>query len=153
MGLWSDFKKFAFKGNMIDLAIGVVVGSAFSGVVNSIVKDLILPPIGALLGKINFDELVLVLVPATETAEAVTLNWGTFLGTVLNFLIIAVSIFFMVTLVTKADRKLRAKQLAAEAEKKKKEEEEAKKKPTVEGLLTEIRDLLQENKNAPKGTV
>lgn len=153
--MWEKFKKFAFKGNVVDMAVGVVVGGAFGKIVTSLVNDLITPLIGLLTGGANFSELFVALsVPegvdasAVNTIEAakelgiVTLNYGNFIQTIIDFFIIAISIFMFVSIIQKSREK---------AEAKKKAEEEAAKaakpaeppKPTAEELLTEIRDLLK----------
>ncbi len=153
MGFFKEFKEFAVKGNVMDMAVGVVVGSAFTGIVNSLVKDIIMPPLGAVTGGLQFDALKIVLKEATDTAEAVTLNYGTFIQAVVNFLIIAFSVFCVVKFLNAAKTKLEAKQIAeAEAAKKAEEAEaarlaaEAADKPTTEQLLAEIRDLLKAQK-------
>lgn len=141
----SDFKKFAMKGNVIDMAVGVIIGGAFGKIVTSIVNDIIMPPIGLLVGGMNFKDLKLVMKPevlgadgAVETA-AVTLNYGNFLQQTIDFLIIAFSIFVIIRLIGKLSRK--------------KEEEAPAPAPAPapepsaeEKLLTEIRDLLKEKK-------
>ena len=107
----SDFKKFAMKGNVIDMAVGVIIGGAFGKIVTSIVNDIIMPPIGLLVGGMNFKDLKLVMKPevlgadgAVETA-AVTLNYGNFLQQTIDFLIIAFSIFVIIRLIGKLSRK------------------------------------------------
>ncbi len=152
--MWEKFKKFAFKGNVIDMAVGVVVGGAFGKIVTSLVNDLITPLISLLTGGANFSELFVILnakgadtaaiktIEAAKEAGFATLNYGNFIQTVIDFFIIALSIFMFVSLIQKA-RDI--------SEAKKKEEEEAAKaeapaeppKPTAEELLTEIRDLLK----------
>ena len=158
MGFLNDFKAFAVKGNVIDMAVGVVVGSAFSGIVNSLVSDIVMPVVGVLTGGINFTDYKVVLKEATESAEAVTLNYGTFIQTFVNFLIIAFSIFCVVRVMNKAkgrleqlEKKKHEEEEAAAAAAKKAEEEaaaakaaeEAAKAPSTEALLAEIRDLLK----------
>ena len=106
-----EFKEFALKGNMIDLAVGIIIGGAFGGMVTSLVKDVIMPPIGALLGGVDFANMFWVVkgggtyatVAAAAEAGAVTLNYGVFINTVINFLIVAFVIFLLV----KAMNKLR----------------------------------------------
>ncbi len=123
-----EFKDFAIKGNMIDLAVGVVIGAAFGSVVNSLVKDVIMPPFGALLGGIDFSDKVVVLKHATDTAKAVTLNYGLFVNTLISFLIVSFSIFFVIKQLNRFKKKEEAKPT----------------EPTKEVvLLTEIRDLLK----------
>lgn len=133
----TEFKEFALKGNVLDLAIGVIIGGAFNKIVSSLVSDIIMPPIGAITGGVDFKDLVYVLKPATGTTEAVTLNYGAFIQNVVDFLIIALSIFVFVKIITMLNRK-----------KEEDIEEVENKEPelTVEQqLLIEIRDLLKEN--------
>ncbi|OWY26116.1 large-conductance mechanosensitive channel protein MscL [Sphingobacteriales bacterium UPWRP_1] len=137
MGFFSDFKGFIFKGNILDLAVGVIIGGAFGKIVSSFVADVIMPPIGLLMGGVNFTDLKLVLkegVAATATSPevaAVTLNYGMFLQTLIDFLIIALVIF----MVLKAYNNMQ------------KAKEEAPAPPPApsaeEVLLGEIRDLLK----------
>ena len=133
-----DFKTFAMKGNVIDMAVGVIIGGAFGKIVSSVVADVIMPPIGLLVGGVNFTDLKLVLKPAVveegkEVAAAVTLNYGNFLQVTFDFLIIAFSVFLFVRLLSKLNHK-KAKPAAPPAPSKE------------EQLLTEIRDLLKEKK-------
>jgi len=148
-----DFKAFALKGNVVDMAVGVIIGGAFGKIVTSIVNDVIMPPIGCLIGGVDFKDLKLVLKDAIpeKTDEAgnvveaavaeVTLNYGAFIQNIVDFLIIALAIFFMIKGITKLTE-LR----------KKKEEEKPATPPAPpapskeEVLLTEIRDLLKEKK-------
>jgi len=138
--MFKEFKEFISKGNVMDMAVGLVTGSAFTAIVTSLVNDVIMPLIGLLVGGLNFSDLKVVLKAATEEAEAVTLNYGAFIQAVVNFLIVA----FVIFLVVKAMNKMRA---AAESLKKKEEEaveEEAPAEPSEDiKLLTEIRDLLK----------
>ena len=102
-----EFKEFAMKGNMIDLAVGIIIGAAFSGVVNSLVNDIIMPPVGLLLGGSDFSELFILLkagspigpyasLAAAQEAGAVTMNYGLFVNTLINFLVVAISLFLVV---------------------------------------------------------
>ncbi len=91
-----EFKKFAIKGNVMDMATGVIIGAAFGKIVSSFVADIIMPPIGMLMGKVDFSDLALTLQKATETSEAITLNYGVFLNTIINFVIISFSIFLVI---------------------------------------------------------
>ena len=137
-----DFKDFALKGNVVDMAVGVIIGGAFGKIISSVVADLIMPPLGLLVGGVNFTDLKWVLKPAQEvdgaTVDAVTLNYGTFLQTCFDFLIVALCIFLVIRLITKLSQSM-----------KKKEEEpapepEAPAEPSEDvKLLTEIRDLLK----------
>ncbi|MCQ2432392.1 MAG: large-conductance mechanosensitive channel protein MscL [Clostridia bacterium] len=151
MGFFSEFKTFATKGNVMDMAVGVVVGSAFSAIVSSLVADVIMPPIGMLTGGADFKELKIVLKEAVGETPAVTLNYGNFIQTIVNFLLIALSVFCVVRIINKTKAKMDAKKLAeAEAAKKAAEEEAAKKaaeeaaKPKAEDYLAEIVTLLKE---------
>ena len=101
--MWKEFREFAVKGNAIDLAIGVVLGAAFGGIVKSLVDDMIMPPIGKIVGGVDFSNLFLVLgsgtyasLKAAKEAGAATLNYGLFLNTIINFVIIAGALFFVV---------------------------------------------------------
>lgn len=101
--MWKEFKKFAMRGNVIDLAVGVIIGSAFTGIVNSLVKDIVMPPIGMLLKGVDFKDLFISLdgkeyesLTAAQEAGAATWNYGLFINNVLNFLIVAFVIFLVV---------------------------------------------------------
>ena len=135
MGMLSEFKDFAMKGNVVDMAVGVVIGGAFKSVVTSFTNDVLMPPIGLLVGGVDFSNLALQIKEASGEVEAVAINYGLFINTVIDFLIIAFAIFMVV----------KAMNTAMEAGKKK--EEEAPAAPpepsTEEKLLTEIRDALQ----------
>ena len=137
-----DFKAFAMKGNVIDMAVGVIIGGAFGKIVSSVVADVIMPPLGLLVGGVNFTDLKWVMKPAEvvdgQEISAVTLNYGNFLQATFDFLIIAFSIFLFIRLLTKLTTK---KEAAAPAT------PPAPPAPTKEEvLLTEIRDLLKEQK-------
>ncbi len=133
-----EFKEFIMRGNVLDLAVAVIIGAAFGSIVNSFVNDLLMPPIGLLLGGVDFSNLFLVLdggsydtLAAAQEAGAATLNYGLFVNTIINFLIIAFAIFMVV----KA-----ANQMQGEEE----EAPEAPAEPSAEEkLLAEIRDLLK----------
>lgn len=136
-----DFKAFAMKGNVIDMAVGVVIGGAFGKIVSSVVADVIMPPIGLLVGGVNFTDLKWVMKAATygadgkQTAAAVTLNYGNFLQATFDFIIIAFSIFLFIKLITRLTQKKDTTPPAPPAPP----------TPTKEEiLLTEIRDLLKE---------
>jgi len=131
MGLIKEFKTFAMKGNVLDMAIGIIIGAAFGKIVSSLVGDVIMPPIGLLLGGVDFSTLSITLKPATETADAVLLKYGVFINTVLDFLIIALSIFFVVKGMNTMKKKEVEKPAAPPAPSKE------------EVLLTEIRDELR----------
>lgn len=133
MSFLSDFKAFAMRGNVIDLAVGVVVGGAFGSIVNSLVADIIMPPIGILLGGMDFSDFAITLQQATADKPAVVLSYGKFIQTLINFLVIAFSIFVFIRLISKLH-------LSKEGEKK----EAAPVPPTKDQeLLGEIRDLLK----------
>ncbi|MGE5496618.1 MAG: large-conductance mechanosensitive channel protein MscL [Syntrophothermus sp.] len=104
--LFKDFKAFALKGNVVDLAVGIIIGGAFNGIVQSLVKDIIMPPIGLLLGNIDFSNIVITLRPVTAAnPQAVTLNIGLFINTIVSFLIIAFSVFMLVKFMKKLEKK------------------------------------------------
>lgn len=110
MSVVKEFQEFAVKGNMIDMAVGIIIGGAFGKIVNSLVADVIMPPIGMLLGKVDFKDLAITMKAATVDAAgadvaAVTLNYGMFIQNVVDFLIIAFSVFMMVKVVNRLRRK------------------------------------------------
>lgn len=133
MKIIKEFKDFAVKGNVIDLAIGVIIGGAFGKIVSSLVSDILMPPISLLTGGVNFSNLKIVLKKASETSEVITFNYGLFLENVFNFLIIAFSIFMFVKLLNSMKRK---EEEAAKESKAKTPSEEVR-------LLREIRDSLK----------
>jgi large conductance mechanosensitive channel len=133
--MWSEFKAFALRGNVIDLAVGIIVGAAFTGIVNSLVSDILMPPLGLLLGNLDFSEFFVTLkgphtdtLAAAKAASAVTLNYGQFINQIIRFLIVAFAIFLLVRWINR----LFAATKSAPAGPTKTEE-----------LLTEIRDLLK----------
>ncbi|OGU81004.1 MAG: large-conductance mechanosensitive channel [Ignavibacteria bacterium RBG_16_35_7] len=131
MSLIKEFKEFAVRGNVVDMAVGIIIGGAFGKIVSSFVSDVVMPPIGVMLGGVDFAKLSLTVKEATETAEAVKINYGAFLNTLIDFLIIAFVIFMAI----KAMNTMR-----------KKEEEKPAAPPVPskqEVLLTEIRNLLK----------
>jgi large conductance mechanosensitive channel len=131
MSMMSEFRDFAMRGNVVDMAVGIVIGGAFGKIVSSFVSDVLMPPIGMLMGGVDFSNLAFTLKEAVGEAEAVTLNYGMFIQTVVDFIIIAFAIFMVI----KAMNNM-----------KKKEEEAppAPPKPSAEEtLLSEIRDLLK----------
>ena len=101
----TEFKEFALKGNVLDLAIGVIIGGAFNKIVSSLVNDIIMPPIGAITGGVDFKDLKYILKPQIGDIPAVTLNYGAFIQNVVDFLIIAFSIFIFIKVVSKLNRK------------------------------------------------
>lgn len=129
-----EFKEFAVKGNVVDLAVGVIIGGAFGKIVTSLVNDIIMPIFSVLTGNINFKDLSFVL-KRVEGKDPVTLNYGMFLQNVLDFLIISFSIFMFISAINKLKRREKAEEV----------KEEVKIIPEQEKLLSEIRDLLKEN--------
>jgi large conductance mechanosensitive channel len=129
-----EFKTFAVRGNVVDMAVGIVIGAAFGKIVSSFVADVIMPSIGLLIGGIDFSNLAITLKQATEKTAAVTLNYGNFIQTVIDFTIIAFAIF----LVIKAINTLKRKEAARPSE-------PPLPSPEVT-LLTDIRDILRKNK-------
>lgn len=131
-----EFRDFAVKGNVIDLAVGVIIGGAFGKIVTSLVNDIIMPLVGLIIGKVNFADLKVVITPAVGTTNELAIYYGKFLQTTFDFLIIAFCIFLFIKVISKL--------------KSKKEEEEkvvtVEEAPKIEVLLEEIRDLLKENK-------
>ena len=134
MGMISEFKEFAMRGNVVDLAVGVVIGAAFGKIVSSLVDDLIMPVLGKLVGGVDFSNLALMLEPARlgpdgkEVAAAVMLRYGHFIQTIFDFVIVAFAIFVFVKLINKLHRKQEAPPAAPSAE---------------VLLLTEIRDAVR----------
>lgn len=132
MGFFSEFKAFAVRGNVVDLAVGLVIGSAFGKIVSSLVADVITPPLGILIGGVDFSNLTVTLREAVGETPAVTINYGVFIQTIISFVIIAFAIFLVVRAINSLKRK----------------EAEAPSAPPApskeETLLTEIRDALRE---------
>lgn len=136
MKIVEEFKQFALKGNVVDLAIGIVIGGAFGKIISSLVNDIIMPPIGMLLGGVNFTALKITLKPGTLGSEAVAVNYGVFLQTVIDFLIIAWAIFLVIKMLNSLKKEEEAKPAPASA-------------PTNEEiLLAEIRDTLKKQGRA-----
>jgi len=131
MSLGSEFKEFAMRGNVVDMAVGIVIGGAFGKIVSSFVADVLMPPIGVLLGGVDFRDLSIQLVAAVGETPAVTLNYGNFIQTVVDFLIIAFAIFMVI----KAMNSMKKKEEAAP--------EKPAAPPADIQLLTEIRDSLR----------
>ena len=129
MSMASEFKDFAMRGNVVDMAVGIVIGGAFGKIVSSFVSDVLMPPIGVLMGGVDFSSLSTTLVEATGEAAAVTLNYGNFIQTVVDFLIVAFAIFMVIRAMNSM---------------KKEEEPEEEAGPSEDiQLLTEIRDSLR----------
>ncbi|WP_313309423.1 large-conductance mechanosensitive channel protein MscL [Stutzerimonas nitrititolerans] len=132
MSFLSEFKTFAVRGNVIDMAVGIIIGAAFGKIVSSFVDGVVMPPLGLLIGGVDFSDLAIVLKEAVGDAPAVTLNYGMFIQTVVDFVIIAFAIFLAI----KAINTLKRQEAEAPS---------APPAPTKEEvLLTEIRDLLKE---------
>ncbi len=131
MGMAQEFKAFAMRGNVVDMAVGIIIGGAFGKIVSSLVNDVIMPPIGVLLGGVDFSNLALTIKDASGDAAAVTINYGVFINTVLDFLIVAFAIFVMIKLMNAAKKKEEAAPAPPPAPSKQ------------EVLLTEIRDALR----------
>ncbi len=136
--MWKEFKEFAFKGNVLDMAIGVIIGGAFGKIVTSLVNDVFMPAIGMLTGGVNFSTLKLVMSPAEVNAagevvkEEAAILYGSFVQNVIDFLLIAICIFIFVKLISKMHRKKVEEPVV-----------EVAAAPTTEELLTEIRDLMK----------
>lgn len=131
MSIIQEFKKFAMRGNVVDLAVGIIIGGAFGKIVSSLVADVIMPPIGLILGNVNFADLAITLKEAAGDKAAVTLNYGSFIQSVVDFSIVAFAVFMLIKGINSV----------------KKKEEEAPAAPPAptkeEVLLTEIRDILK----------
>lgn len=131
MSALQEFKDFAIKGNVVDMAVGIIIGAAFGKIISSFVADVIMPPIGVLVGGVDFSNLSLVIKEAVGEAPAVVISYGKFIQTSVDFLIVAIAIFMVVKLINSM------KQVEEEAPK------AAPKPSREEELLTEIRDLLK----------
>jgi len=132
MSVIKDFKSFIMRGNVLDLAVAVIIGAAFGRIVTSFVNDVLMPPIGLMLGGVDFSDLVFSLQEATAEASAVTINYGVFIQSLIDFTIIAFAIFIVIKAFEKSKRKEEEKPAAPAVI------------PAQEKLLTEIRDLLKE---------
>lgn len=133
MSVLKEFREFALKGNVVDLAVGVIIGAAFNGIVQSLVNDVIMPPIGWITGGLDFSDLVISLPPSPLSpadTELVTINYGKFITTLISFLIVAWVIFWVVKIINRLKRTQEADSKVAE-------------EPANVKLLTEIRDLLK----------
>jgi len=131
MSLFREFRDFAMRGNVIDLAVGVIIGASFGMLVKSLVDDLLMPPLGYILGGVDFSSFAYTLVEAGDGTDAVVISWGKFLNAVIAFLIQAAAIFVVIKLVNTATRRFVAEKAAAPAA-----------KPADVVVLEEIRDLL-----------
>ncbi|WP_114196096.1 large-conductance mechanosensitive channel protein MscL [Edaphovirga cremea] len=135
MSLMKEFREFAMRGNVVDLAVGVIIGAAFGKIVSSLVADIIMPPLGLLLGGIDFKQFHWVLREAEGAVPAVVMNYGSFIQSVFDFVIVAFAIFAAIKLMNRLRRKEEEKSAAPP-------------KPTAEEtLLAEIRDLLKEQQS------
>ncbi len=137
MGMFKEFKGFISRGNVVDLAVGVIMGGAFGKIVSSLVADIIMPPIGLILGRVNFTDLKLDIGRWAGGKTPVTINYGTFLQTTLDFVIVAGAVFLLVQALQRFKRKLA--------------DDPADEKPqpsAEEKLLTEIRDILRAQHSA-----
>ncbi|MEO0730115.1 MAG: large-conductance mechanosensitive channel protein MscL [Pseudomonadota bacterium] len=132
MGIVSEFKEFAIKGNMVDMAVGIIIGGAFGTIVTSLVKDVIMPPIGLAMGGVDFSAIKIPLAEAAEGTEAVSINIGTFINNCISFLIVAFAVFILVKAINSMKRKAEEEEEAAPAE-----------PPKSEVLLEQIRDELK----------
>ncbi len=134
MSLFKEFRDFAMRGNVVDLAVGVIIGAAFGKIVSSLVANIIMPPLGLLIGGVDFKQFKWVLKPAEGDIPAVVMEYGNFIQTIFDFVIVAFAIFMAIKLMNKMYKK--------------KEVEKPVAKPTNEEvLLTEIRDLLKQQNN------
>jgi len=132
-----EFRAFAMRGNVIDLAVGVIIGAAFGKIVSSLVADIIMPPLGLLIGGIDFKQFAITLREAQGDIPAVVMHYGVFIQNIFDFVIVAFAIFLAIKLINKLHRK-------------KEEEPKAPPAPSKEEvLLTEIRDLLKEQNSRP----
>jgi large conductance mechanosensitive channel len=136
--MWSEFREFAMRGNVVDLAVGIILGAAFTTIVNSLVNDIIMPPIGLLLGGIDFSNFFMTLkggpyptLDAAKTAGAATINYGLFINAVIRFVIVAFAVFILVKQINRLKREEPA------------EPAPPPEPPRQEVLLAEIRDLLK----------
>jgi large conductance mechanosensitive channel len=139
MKIVKEFREFAIKGNMIDMAVGIIIGAAFGQLINSLVKDVIMPPIGVLLGRIDFSNFMLVIQKASTASDgsaipAVTLQYGKFISEFINFLIIAWCVFMIIRIINR----LKRKEIQAAPQ--------APAGPNEVQLLGEIRDILKSGK-------
>ena len=134
MSMLQEFKEFAIKGNAIDMAVGIIVGASFGKIITSLVADVFMPPIGVLIGGVDFTKLAVTIKEAAGAAPAVTLNYGNFIQTMVDFTIIAFIIFMVIKLINGLKKKEAAAPIVTP-------------EPTKEELLlTEIRDLLKDRK-------
>ena len=133
MSVLKEFKEFAMRGNVVDMAVGIIIGAAFGKIVSSFVNDILMPPLGILIGRVDFKQFKLTLIDDPNPEKIVYWNYGQFVNNIVDFVIVAFSIFLMVKVINALDRKHALEPAAA--------------KPTnQEMLLGEIRDLLKEKR-------
>jgi large conductance mechanosensitive channel len=139
MGILKEFREFALRGNVVDMAVGIIIGAAFGSIVGSMVKDVLMPPLGLLMGGVDFSDKKVVLKDAVEVAEGVkaqpevSLNYGVFINEVIKFVIVAFAVFLLIKTINTAKKRFEREQAAAPAA------------PTrQEVLLAEIRDALRQ---------
>ncbi len=130
MKMMDEFKAFAMRGNVVDLAVGVIIGGAFGKITTSLVNDIIMPPIGMVLGKVDFKDLKVVIVTGTETVKEVAISYGAFINTLIDFTIVAFALFLVIKGMNSLKKKEAAHPTPAAT-------------PADVVLLTEIRDLLK----------
>jgi large conductance mechanosensitive channel len=131
MKIFKEFKEFAMRGNVLDMAVGIIIGAAFGKIITSLVNDVLMPPIGLLIGNVDFKQLSILLKSASNDMPAVILNYGIFINTVIDFIIVAIAIFILIRAINKFKRKQETPQAELSA-------------PSTEILLlTEIRDILK----------
>lgn len=141
-----EFKKFITRGNVMDMAVGIIVGTAFTAIVNSMVKDILMPFIGLIIGGISFVDLKIVITAATDTTAEVAIRYGLFFQKVLDFLIIALVVFLIVRTINRMREKIEARKKVEEKIVEAMKEVTPSPPPVIPAdikLLTEIRDLLQ----------
>ena len=136
MSLLKEFRDFAMRGNVVDLAVGVIIGAAFGKIVSSLVANIIMPPLGLLIGGVDFKQFSWILKPAVGDTPAVVMQYGVFLQSIFDFVIVAFAIFMAIKLMNKLHKK-------------KEVEKPAPKVTAEEKLLTEIRDLLKQQNSQP----
>ncbi len=134
MSIAKEFREFAVKGNMVDMAVGIIIGAAFGGIVTSLVNDVIMPPLGLLIGGVDFSDLAVTLRAAEDGAAPVLLSYGVFINTLINFLIVAFAIFMVIKVINRLKRQAEEVPAAPPAP------------PREQLLLEEIRDLLKNNR-------
>jgi large conductance mechanosensitive channel len=133
-----EFKSFAVKGNMVDMGVGIIIGGAFTSIVNSLVNDVLMPPLGLLTGNVDFADKACVLKAATETDPAVSINYGLLINALISFLIVALVIFVIIKQMNRLQEEM--------SKKEEKVEEETESKPDQVDVLTEIRDLIKDTR-------